>query len=96
MHALIDELAAAGNRRIGTPLLVIPDAAAVAIAPAHEHERPRHPRIHELARLEERRMVAMVESHAHELAGTLRGVDDGIDVGQRTSDGLLDEHVLPR
>ena len=62
VNALVEQLAAAGDRRIGAPLLVVAEAAAVPVACPDEHQRTEHARIEQRVRLLERRMVAMVEA----------------------------------
>src|ERR1019366_3344737 len=52
VDALVDELAAPRDRRIGAPLLLVTDAPTVAVARTNEHDRPADPRVEDLARLE--------------------------------------------
>ena len=55
MRALVDQLAAAGSFGIGPPFPFVADAAAVAVAPAHEHQLAERAGIDQLARLAQRR-----------------------------------------
>ena len=53
MNALIDQLAAAGDRRVGPPLLVVADAPAVAVAGRAEHQGTEGAGVDDLPRLRE-------------------------------------------
>ena len=62
MDSLVDQFAAAGKFRIGAPFLFVADAAAVAVARTDEHQLPQHAGVENLPRLEESRMIAMIEA----------------------------------
>ena len=96
MHALIEQFAAAGKRRIGAPFALIAGPAAVAVAAADEQQRPDRAGIENRARLLERAVIAMVESHAHQRAGAAGGFRHGIQLAGPPRARLLDEHVFAR
>ncbi len=93
MHALVDQLAAAGTRRIGAPLVLVADAAAMTVASAHEHQRPQVPAGHDRVRLLQRRVVAMVETHTNGQPALAGHRLHRIELGGRQRRGLLDEDV---
>ena len=94
VHALIDQFAAAGLLRVRAPLLLVADAAAVAVAAAHEHQVAERACVEQLAGLAERGMIAMVEADAHEPATSSGRFDQRIELAQRAAGRLLDEDVL--
>jgi hypothetical protein len=94
VDALIDQLAAARQRRVGAPFLVVADPAAVAVAAAHEHQRPERAARHQVVRLLQRRVVAMVEADPHAQVVGAGERHERLDLGHRASRGLLDQHVL--
>ena len=97
MDALIDELAAAGKRGVGAPLLVVADAAAVPVATAHEHQLAEDAGVEQLAGFLERRMIPMVEPDAHQPLTSPRGrVDHSVDLRHRAAAGFSTDHVLAR
>jgi hypothetical protein len=95
VDALVHELAPAGQCGIGPPLLLVAHASAVAVAAAHEQERPQGARLRESPRLEQRGVIAMVEPHAHAAASLGRRFDEPVELGRRSGRGLLHQHVLP-
>ena len=94
MHALVDEFAAAGKRRIGAPLAVVADAPPVAVASADEHQRTKRARLVKAARLKERGVEAVIETHAHAHAGGTGGVDEFVRLLGGDCARLFDEDVL--
>ena len=48
----------------------------MTITPAHEHQLTQRTRFEQFVRLAQRRMITMIETHAHLHACTLRGFDD--------------------
>ena len=94
MNALIDQFAAAGALRLSAPLAVIAQAAAVAVAGPHEHQRTQYSGIDRAPGLLKCPVIAVIEANANThivLRGELRQVAQLVDVPCR---GLLDEHVL--
>ena len=75
MNALVEQLAAAGDLGLRPPLLVVPDASAVAVAAADEHQRTELPGGEHLARLLKRGVVAVVEADLHAHAAAFGGGD---------------------
>jgi len=61
VHALVQQFPAAGNGLVGAPLFVVADAAAVAVAPANEHQIAHNAAVYYLARLQHSRVAAQVE-----------------------------------
>ena len=94
MHALVDEFAAAGKRRIGAPLAVVADAPPVAVASANKHQRTKRARLVKAARLEERGVKAVIETHAHAHTGGTGGVDEFVRLLGGDRARLFDEDVL--
>ena len=96
MYALVDELAAARDRRVRSPFGVIADAPAVTVAGAHKHEWSEHTLAYECASLAKCAVMTMIESDAHPHAmarGELEQRPQLVDV---TCARLLNQYVLAR
>src|SRR5689334_9551720 len=65
VHALVDELSAAGMLRLCTPLRVITDPAAMPVACPHEEERTERAGVDQTPGLAEGAVIAMIESNTH-------------------------------
>src|SRR5205823_5014813 len=94
MHALVEHLAAAGDRWVGAPLALVAQPPAVAVAPANIHERPKHATVEDRARLLEGRVEAMVEANLDDDAGGLGGGDQRAQLVGIARGRLLDQYVL--
>src|SRR5664280_3274710 len=94
MHALVNQLAAAGQLRIGAPLPVITRAAAMSVASTNEHERSDRPGIDQFAGLLQRRMetVIITETNAH--AGPGGGILHLPQLGRGETAGLFHKDVF--
>src|SRR6185312_20216 len=57
VDTLIDQLAAAGNFRLSTPLPLVTKATAMAVAGAHKQERAQYARVYEVLGLADRAVV---------------------------------------
>ena len=68
MRPLVDQLAAARLGRIGAPFAVVADPPAMAVARAQEHQRAERAGGHEVVRLLQGAVVAMIEADPHETA----------------------------
>src|SRR6185437_12028515 len=68
MNALIEQFAAAGDGRIGTPFAVVTEAAAVPVAGADVQQWSQFAGVMDRPSLEECRMKAMVKAHFDENA----------------------------
>ena len=80
VHALIDQLAAARPGGLGSPLAVVSDPAAVAVARPQVHQLPVAAGMHLVRELGDRRVKAMVEPDLHHPAGVVRGLDQPLDL----------------
>ena len=94
VNALIEQFAAPRPLRIGPPLAIVTNPAAVSIASAHKHHLTQSPGDEQLARLDERRMVAVVKAHTHLHAGLFGRRQDWLYFAHSPGRGLLDEHML--
>src|SRR5205823_5982930 len=94
MHALVDELAATGERFIRAPFFFIAEAPAVSVARADEHKRPDGAGVDKLARFLQREMVAVVKAHADEALMLCGSDDDGIQFFRLARRGFFNEDVL--
>ena len=83
VDALVDQLAAAGNGRIGAPFVLVAGTAAMSVAAADEHQRTERAGVEDLARLLECAVIAMIEADAHQRAGARRGLGHGIQFARR-------------
>src|SRR4051794_29864845 len=93
MRALVDQFTAAGDLRDRTPLLLVADPAAVTVAGADEYQRAERAGVHDLARFQESRVKAMIESGFDD-ALVLRGsCRDRLHLGERASRRFLDQHM---
>ena len=72
MRALVDQLAAAGNFLVKAPLLLIADAAAMAVAAANEHQRPDRALVGQLLGAHDRGMEAVIEADLDDALVLLR------------------------
>src|ERR1700736_3332148 len=96
MRALVDQLAAPGNRACKPPFLLIVWPAAMSVAPAHEHQPSDLTAIDDLARPRHRRMKAVIVA---DFRHSVRGGGGGGDrpyLRKVAPPGLLDQHMLAR
>jgi hypothetical protein len=93
VDALVDQLAAAGERGVGAPLAVVAAAAAVAVAAAQEHQRAERAGVEELAGFLRAGVEAVIVAEADADARRGRRLD-GAELGGVERAGLLDEHVF--
>ena len=83
VHALVDQLAAAGARRVGAPLAVVAEAAAVPVAAAQVHQLAVLARADLAAARAEARVEAVVEADLDEPSGRpLRARSGALDLGR--------------
>src|SRR5258707_15016436 len=68
VRPLIDQLAAARLGRIGPPFAIIAHPPAMAVACAQKHQRTERAGGHEIMRLLQRAVVAMIEANPDEAA----------------------------
>ena len=94
MNSLVNQFAAAGKFRIGAPFLVVTDAPAVAVARADEHQFAHHAGLKNLPRLEERRMITMIESDADTDAVLFRERNQFVNLLHGNARRLFDKHVF--
>src|SRR5208283_3890700 len=64
MDSLIKQFTAPGKFRVGAPFLVVTHTPAVAVTRANEHQFAHHAGPKNLPRLDERRMITMIETDA--------------------------------
>src|SRR5689334_13892226 len=95
MHALVDQLAAAGKPRVGPPLLFVTETSAMPVTAAEKHQLADLAAVDELARLLQRGMKAMVVADAHRNAATVRFDRERFEFARADGAGLFDEHMLP-
>ena len=88
VHALIEQLAAARDRRVGPPLAIVAGAAAVPVAGAHVHRLAVKTRTHLGDRAGDAGVEAVVEAHLHQAPGRRRGVGDALDLGHGAPAGF--------
>lgn len=96
VHALIDELAAAGELRVGAPLAVVALAAAVAVAAAEKHQRPERAAVDERAGFLQGRVKTMIVADTDFRAGLRGGGLDFAELRSVERAGFFDQHVLAR
>src|SRR5258706_11827990 len=94
MHPLIEQLAAPGDGRIGTPFLIVADSPAVTVAAANEHQLAEGAAVDVLARLLHRWMKAMVESDFDDDLALSSGLDHRQKLGAVPGRRLFDQHVF--
>ena len=96
MHALVEQLAAAGDGGIGPPFAVVAEPAAVPYAARTSSQRPDGALIDELRAPSDRRVEAVVEADLDDAppcgAASMTAARLGGVAGRR----LLDEDVLAR
>ena len=94
VHALVDQLAAAGDRRVGAPLAVVAGSAAVAVAGAHVHGLAVQARARLGDRAGDAGVEAVVEADLDEApAPCPRRRRSASTSAAPTPGGLLDQHV---
>ena len=96
MHALVDQLAAAGARRVGAPLAVVARPAAVAVAGAHVQDLAVLARARLAHRARDRGMEAVVEADVDVAVRAFRRGGDRAHLRRPDPGRLLHEHVLAR
>ena len=73
MRALIDQFAAAGNLRLETPLFLVADAAAMAVAAANEQQGADAALIGKRLGARDRGMEAVIEADLDDAAARFAG-----------------------
>ncbi len=96
VHPLVDELTAARPRRVGAPLALVAEAAAVAVSAAEVHQLAVLARVHLGGGAREPRVEAVVEAHLHERDGVLGGARSARRSRRPEPGRLLDQHVRAR
>ena len=66
----------------------------MAVPAADEHQRPQHPGIENLPRLEKRRVITQVETHLRAHPAGFRGSYQRHQLGAVSGRGFLDQHVF--
>ena len=93
VRALIDQLAAAGNRGLRAPFFLIADASAVAIARADEHQRTEHAGVDDLPRLLKAGVEAMIEPGLDDALVLGCRVRNRLHLGEFAARGLFHQHM---
>ena len=93
MHALIDELAAAGARTLRAPLAIVAGASAVPVARTQVHELAVASGVNLLGGACDSRVEAMVEANLDQAPGDALAFDQTLDLRCRCARGLLHQHV---
>ena len=94
MDALVDEFAAAGEGGIGAPLAVVALAAAVTVAGAEKHERPKDAGFKKFAGFLEGGVEAVIVADADAGAGLGGGLLNGPELGGVEGARLFDKDVF--
>src|SRR3990172_12547290 len=77
------------------PLLFVPDAPPMPVAPPHVHELTQPARVNELPGFPDGRMVAVVESDPDQRTAAIRRLDEGIKLYGAAGARFLHEHMFP-
>ena len=93
MHALVDDLTASGERGVGSPLLLVAESAAVAVARTQVEDIAVAARARLRDRPGDAGMEPVVEADLHDAVACERGLGDSVDLGDADARGLLHEHV---
>ena len=94
MRALIDQVSAARHGTLEAPFLFIAQPAAVTVAPAYKQQRPEISTIDDLARLENRRMEAVIVTDLGDKPSGIGRILYSGYLGEVSSSRLFDEHML--
>ena len=96
MDSLVNQFTTAGKLRVGAPFLVVADAPAMAVARPDEHQIAHHAGRKNLAHLEKRRMVAMIETHPDTNAMLLRERNQFVNLMHGNARRFFNDDVFAR
>ena len=94
VRALVDQFAAAGERRVGAPFAIVAGSSAVTIAAADKHHLAQRAAFKDLARPAECAVIAVIEADADQRSGAPRGFGHRVKFAGRARSRLFDQHVL--
>src|SRR4051794_24617636 len=93
MWPLVEQLAAAREFGVGTPFAIVAHTPAVTVKPANEHQLAKRSRIHDLARLAQRAVVAVIEPDADQYARACGSRDHRLELRRPPPGRLLHQGV---
>ena len=95
VYSLIDQLASAGEGRIGAPLAFVTDASPVAVAGAKEHQRTDLAGVNDLARAAQGRVKPVIVAQPHARSGGGGRGGDGLEFADVDGAGFLEKDMEP-
>jgi len=96
MDSLVNQFTATGKFRVGAPFLVITDAPAMAITRANKHQFAHHAGPENFPRLDERRMITMIEPDPDANAVLLRERNQFVNLLHGNARWFFNDDVFAR